>query len=61
MSTPNNSGDTSNSDTPITREEFETVAQQVAEIHGFLSGIAAALKSPMLAAMLPPQFRSMLP
>lgn len=60
MSTPINSGDTSN-DIPVTREEFETVARQVAEIHGFLSGIAAALKSPMLAAMLPPQFRNMLP
>lgn len=45
----------------ITHAEFEAMAKQVAEIHGFLSGIAAALKSPMLAAMLPPQFRNMLP
>ena len=61
MSTDNRTDGITNSDTPVTREEFETVAKQVAEIHGFLSGIAAALKSPMLAAMLPPQFRSMLP
>lgn len=45
---------------PITREEFETLAKQVGEIHSFLSGIANALKSPMLAAMLPPQMRDML-
>lgn len=45
----------------ISREEFETVAKQVAEIHGFLTGIATALKSPMLAAMLPPNLRNMLP
>jgi len=45
----------------ITREEFEKVAKQVEEIHSFLSGIATALKSPMLAAMLPPQMRNMLP
>lgn len=61
MSTPINPGDTSNSDLPVTREEFEIVAKQVAEIHSFLSGIATALKSPMLAAMLPPQMRNMLP
>jgi hypothetical protein len=46
--------------TPVTREEFEIVAKQVAEIHGFLTGVANALKSPMLRSMLPPQFRDML-
>lgn len=46
---------------PVTREEFEKMAAQVAEIHAFLNGIASALKSPMLAAMLPPQMRAMLP
>jgi hypothetical protein len=62
MSTPNNlSGNASDSDIPVTREEFEIVAKQVAEIHGFLTGIASALKSPMFAAMLPPQMRNMLP
>lgn len=45
----------------VSREEFETMAKQVAEIHAFLSGIANALKSPMLAAMLPPNLRNMLP
>lgn len=44
----------------ITHAEFEAMAKQVAEIHAFLSGIANALKSPMLAAMLPPQMRDML-
>lgn len=62
MSTPNNlPGNTSDSDVPVTREEFEIVAKQVAEIHSFLTGIASALKSPMFAAMLPPQMRNMLP
>lgn len=45
---------------PVSREEFETMAKQVAEIHSFLTGIANALKSPMLRSMLPPQFRDML-
>lgn len=54
---PNNVPDLRN----VSREEFETVAKQVAEIHGFLTGIATALKSPMLAAMLPPNLRNMLP
>ena len=49
------------SEKPVTRDEFETMAKQVAEIHGFLSGIATALQSPMLAAMLPPNLRNMLP
>ena len=49
-------------DRPVcTREEFETLAKQVADIHSFLNGIASALKSPMLAAMLPPQMRAMIP
>jgi hypothetical protein len=52
---------TATNEAPISREEFEVVAKQVAEIHSFLSGIATALKSPMLAAMLPPQMRNMLP
>lgn len=52
---------TQNETPAISREEFETLAKQVAEIHAFLSGIATALKSPMLAAMLPPQMRNMLP
>ncbi len=61
MSIPNMPGNGSDSDTPITREEFETFAKQVAEIHGFLTGIASSLNSPMFAAMLPPQMRNMLP
>lgn len=44
----------------ITYAEFQAMAKQVQEIHSFLSGIATALKSPMLAAMLPPQMRDML-
>jgi hypothetical protein len=45
----------------VSREEFETMAKQVGEIHAFLTGIAGALKSPMLASMLPPNLRNMLP
>lgn len=41
----------------ITREEFETVAKQVAEIHEMLSAFAKALEAlqghPMISAMLP--------
>lgn len=44
----------------ITRAEFETVRDQVAEIHAFISGLAGALNNPMLKAMLPPQFRGMI-
>lgn len=54
--------ETIEADAPVcTREEFELLASQVAEIHGFLSGVASALKSPMLAALLPPQLRNMIP
>lgn len=49
-------------DLPIcTREEFVALQKQVSEIHGFISGVAGVLKSPMFAAMLPPQLRNMLP
>jgi len=34
---------------------------KVTEIHAFLNGIAQALNNPMLAAMLPPQMRAMIP
>lgn len=40
--------------------EHQQMVKQMGEIHAFLSGIATALKSPMLAAMLPPQMRDML-
>ncbi|UYL87515.1 hypothetical protein SEA_RICKROSS_26 [Streptomyces phage RickRoss] len=42
-------------------EELRNMRKEIHEIHSFLSGIATALKSPMLAAMLPPQMRNMLP
>lgn len=45
---------------PVSREEFDKVAQQVREIHSFVSGIANALNSPMVKAMLPPNVRGML-
>lgn len=44
----------------VSRDEFETVAKQVAEIHEFISGLSNALNNPMLKAMLPPQMRGML-
>jgi len=47
-------------ETTITREEFETMQRQVAEMHEFMSMLAKALNSPMLKSMLPPNVRSML-
>lgn len=44
----------------VTREEFETLAKQIAEIHEFVSGLAGALNSPMVKAMLPANMRGML-
>lgn len=52
------------SETPITRAEFEEVARQVREIHemlsGFRNGVEAMMSNPMLSAMLPPQVRGLL-
>lgn len=45
---------------PVSREEFDTVAKQVAEIHEFIKGLAGALNSPMVKSMIPPQMRGML-
>lgn len=46
-----------NEETPITREEFERVATQVAEIRAMLNAFAKALEGlqnhPMISAMLP--------
>lgn len=48
-------------DLPVcTREEFEALQRQVNEIHSFVSGVASALNSPMVKAMLPPNMRGML-
>lgn len=44
---------------PVTREEFDIVAKQVADIHEVVSALAAALNNPMLKSMLPPQIRAM--
>lgn len=44
----------------VSREEFEKVAKQIAEIHEFISGLAGALNSPMVKSMLPPNMRGML-
>jgi len=51
-------------ETQITRAEFEEVARQVREIHemlsGFRNGVEAMMNNPMLSAMLPPQVRGLL-
>lgn len=44
----------------VTREEFETLCRQVSEIHAFVTGIAGALKNPMLRNMIPPQLKGMI-
>lgn len=48
-------------DLPVcTREEFENLQKQVAEIHEFVAGLAGALNSPMVKSILPPNMRGML-
>ena len=48
-------------DLPVcTREEFVALQKQVADIHTFIEGLAGALNSPMVKAMLPPNMRGML-
>lgn len=48
-------------DLPVcTREEFVALQKQVTEIHEFIQGVANALNSPMVKAMLPPNMRGML-
>lgn len=44
-------------DDPITREEFDTLRSQVADIHAFIEGLAGALNNPMVRAMMPPNMR----
>jgi hypothetical protein len=45
---------------PITREEFDMLRKQVAEIHAFIKGLAEALNNPMIKAMMPPHMRGMI-
>jgi hypothetical protein len=45
---------------PVTREEFDTVARQVSEIHQFIQGLGQAFNNPMIQAMLPPNLRNMI-
>lgn len=52
--------ETTEKEIPVSREEFERVAQQVQEIHAFVSGVAEALNNPMLKAMMPAHMRGML-
>lgn len=52
---PNNIPDMSN----VSREEFEVLSKQVADMHQMMSALAAALNNPMLKSMLPPQIRAM--
>jgi hypothetical protein len=44
-----------------TREEFDILKKQVAEIHEFISALTGVLNSPMIRGMLPPNLRDMLP
>jgi hypothetical protein len=44
----------------VSLDEFRELKRQVAEIHEFVSGLAGALNSPMVKAMLPPNMRGML-
>lgn len=44
----------------VDAEEFAELKRKVDEIHQFISGIAGALNSPMIQAMIPAQYRGML-
>lgn len=44
----------------VTREEFEVLAKQTAEIHEFIQMLGSALNNPMVRAMVPANMRGML-
>lgn len=37
--------------------DFQTMRQQMADIHAFIEGLAGALNNPMVRAMMPPNMR----
>lgn len=45
---------------PYITMRVEETAKKVDEIHEFIKGLAAALNSPMVKSMLPPNMRGML-
>lgn len=41
----------------VSREEFEALAKQTAEIHSFIQMLGSALNNPMVRAMIPANLR----